>query len=93
MKFFVVALFLIALVIGFLVISFSGDIQAQIVQALIFFVRISTGDIAVQLPTAETPASTKQITHTSSTGFMPPGFIGPSGPPHIKGPTSPPPNY
>jgi hypothetical protein len=80
MKFLVPALILVA----FFAIVIGGVFYIQM--------KLSNGQITV--PTAPAPVIISQnATTTTGASFTPPVFHGPTGQPHIIGPSSNPPNY
>ena len=46
-----------------------------------------------QFSPATSPQNTPRLGATTTKKFIPPGFRGPTGEPHIIGPSGPPPNY
>ena len=92
MKFLIFAITIIAIVGVLLFAFFSGEVKIQIIRSLFGMI--------TSIPTSSPMISGKNMNDarnpppaSATPKFVPPGFRGPTGEPHVVGPSGPPPNY
>jgi hypothetical protein len=85
----VVAFVIIGIVGSILVVVFSEEIRAVVLDVLIKI----TSENTAKPPEDETPQNGAPPQRPTEPPWIPPNFIGPSGEPRIIGPKSNPPNY
>jgi hypothetical protein len=92
MKSFILTAALIAIVIGFLVVTFREELRLQVLN---YFIKITATNSIVPAtepsPLASIPSNTNNSSQTQK--FVPPRFKGPTGEPRVIGPNGNPPNY
>jgi len=90
MSSFVATFLIIGIASSIFIVSFSEQIKGVVLDVLI---RAVSHDIS-PTPSAKSPVDEQQSQTASTTPkWVPPGFNGPTGKPHIIGPSSNPPNY